>query len=779
MGGIDYETINAQALAAYPELLKRWFPAGRVAGREFMAGNLQGAPGDSLKINIDTGIGADFATDETFGDPISLNALRLKCRASEAALDLAETLGTGLAGEMHGHGHQSNGRNNDTIVPIVPVPREASQMHYHHREHGAPSQCWPYHDAEGRLMGYVCRWDTQSSDGTLDKEIRPVTWCDLGNGKRGWRAKGIPAPRPLLNLPGILASPDTPVLVCEGEKAAEAAAKRFPDTVATTPMHGAQSPHMTDWSVLEGREVTVWPDADEAGAGFADTVARLAREAGAASVRIVQVPEGLPQGWDLADKAPDGMDLVALLAEAPERDANAGALGGDDKYEQAVIRLAALPPHKYDRVRMEEKKRLGVRVETLDSDVKAARASASGDNALQGRALQWHEPEPWPEPVDGAAMLAEIAALIARYVSMPAPLTEAVALWVVMTRLHDRLDVSPFLNLTSATKRCGKSLLLELIAEFVHRPLPTGNLTPAVLFRVIEKSAPTLLLDEADRTFAKKDIPDLIAVINSSQRRSGAYVLRCVGEDHEPRNFSSWCPKVMAGIDDLPDTVLDRALVVRMQRKPPGQSLPLWRDRDCDAIKRLQRQIVKWTGDNAKAILAQRNNVTFPAGLHDRARDAWEALLAIADVAGGQWAGDTGRAWRACEYVNVDAGDQETAAAETLLVDLYQVFNDVGDPDAMGTSSILEALHAMQHRPWSEWRRGKPLSPRGLADLLRPFKVRPATVRLPGGSTPKGYRREALQALWDTYLPREGAVVSATPPQLNEINNLQQFSSAT
>ena len=145
----------------------------------------------------------------------------------------------------------------------------------------------------------------------------------------------------------------------------------------------------------------------------------------------------------------------------------------------------------------------------------------------------------------------------------------------------------------------------------------------------------------------------------------------------------------------------------------------------------------------------------------------------------GQWAGDTGRAWRACEYVNVDAGDQETAAAETLLVDLYQVFNDVGDPDAMGTSSILEALHAMQHRPWSEWRRGKPLSPRGLADLLRPFKVRPATVRLPGGSTPKGYRREALQALWDTYLPREGAVVSATPPQLNEINNLQQFSSAT
>ena len=348
-----------------------------------------------------------------------------------------------------------------------------------------------------------------------------------------------------------------------------------------------------------------------------------------------------------------------------------------------------------------------------------------------------------------------------------------------MTWLHDRLDVSPFLNLTSATKRCGKSLLLEVIAELVYRPLPTGNVTPAVLFRVIEKSAPSLLLDEADRTFAKKDIPDLIAVINSSQRRSGAYVTRCVGGGSRAAAVFQLVSKGDGRIGSLPDTVLDRALVVRMQRKPPGQSLPLWRDRDCDAIKRLQRQIVKWTGDNAKAILAQRNNVTFPAGLHDRARDAWEALLAIADVAGGQWAGDTGRAWRACEHVSIDAGEDETGEREKLLADLRQVFREAGDPEAMSTADILDALHAMEDRPWSEWRRGKPLSPRGLVDLLRPFKVRPVTVRLPDGNTPKGYKREALQALWDTYLPREGAIVSATPPQLNEINNLQEFLSAT
>ena len=93
--------------------------------------------------------------------------------------------------------------------------------------------------------------------------------------------------------------------------------------------------------------------------------------------------------------------------------------------------------------------------------------------------------------------------------SLPAALADAVALWTVMTWLHDRLDISPFLNVTSATKRCGKSLLLEVVAELVYRPLPTSNVTPAVLFRVIGKSVPTLLFDEADRTLAKKDIPDL------------------------------------------------------------------------------------------------------------------------------------------------------------------------------------------------------------------------------------------------------------------------------
>ena len=179
---------------------------------------------------------------------------------------------------------------------------------YRHPELGKPSRTWPYHDdITGRIVAYVARFETQGG-----KEIRPLVFKD-GH----WRAAGLPPPRPLFNLPGILDRPGAPVLVCEGEKAAEAAARRFPDTVvATTPMHGAQSPHKTDWSPVKGREVTVWPDNDEAGAGFAEKVVRLAEQAGAASARIVQLPDGLPKGWDLADEPPARLDLGKLLAEA-------------------------------------------------------------------------------------------------------------------------------------------------------------------------------------------------------------------------------------------------------------------------------------------------------------------------------------------------------------------------------------------------------------------------------------------------------------------------------
>ena len=355
---------------------------------------------------------------------------------------------------------------------------------YRHPTLGRPSSVWPYRDADGRLVGYAARFETNGG-----KAFRPLV---RDNGR--WRVRGLPKPYPLFRLPDLIARPDVPVLIVEGEKAAHAAGHRLPEMVAITSMHGAKSPRKTDWSPLKHRTVTVWPDADAAGAGYADTVARLARDAGAASVRVVALPHDLPAGWDLADEPPhEGIDLEALVADAPEHEITSEDDSDDDsEFEQTVSRLAALQAHVYDRRRADEAARLGVRTVTLDEAVKAARASSTHGTPQHGRALEWPEPEPWPEPVAGAALLTGIADLIKTYVSLPSALADTVALWVVMTWLHAELDISTFLNITSATKRCGKTLLMDLIGALVHRPMPTSNVTAAALFRIIEHRAPTL-----------------------------------------------------------------------------------------------------------------------------------------------------------------------------------------------------------------------------------------------------------------------------------------------
>ena len=366
-------------------------------------------------------------------------------------------------------------------------------------------------------------------------------------------------------------------------------------------------------------------------------------------------------------------------------------------------------------------------------------------------------------------LLTGIADFVSTYVHLPTPAASTVALWIVMTWLHDRLDVSPFLHLTSPTRRCGKSALLEVIGTLVHRPLMKSHATVAAIFRLIERDGPTLLLDEIDRRFHAADAPALIGIINSSQRRESAYIDRCTG-DHDVISFKTWRPKAFAGIGQLPDTVMDRSVVLRLERQAP-RTAPRWRDHDRAVVVALQRRILRWVTDSVDAILAARSGVTFPDALHDRARDAWEILLAVGHVAGGEWAG-SGRAWSACVYVDADA-ENEGGPEEQLLADLRAVFHSEGDPPALATRSILDALHQMDSRSWNRYEKGKPLSPHGLARLLRPFQVAPSTVRLSGASVLKGYKYESFDTLWKAYCPgtdshRTLSVTSVTTSKTNE-----------
>lgn len=168
----------------------------------------------------------------------------------------------------------------------------------------APDHVWPYTDAVGTVVRRTARWNLPGRA----KTIRP----QMPDGRGGWRTGEMCGPRPLYRLPDLLGRPDAVVLIAEGEPAADAAAAMLPDHVTTTSAGGAQAAARTDWSPLHGRRVVIWPDADEAGAKYAADVARLAHDAGAASVRVVSLPPGLPATWDLADALPIGWSVDTL-----------------------------------------------------------------------------------------------------------------------------------------------------------------------------------------------------------------------------------------------------------------------------------------------------------------------------------------------------------------------------------------------------------------------------------------------------------------------------------
>src|SRR5215470_9380330 len=238
----------------------------------------------------------------------------------------------------------------------------------------------------------------------------------------------------------------------------------------------------------------------------------------------------------------------------------------EEKTDAIIARLAALPPLEYDRVRKAEAEKLGVRVDTLDSEVRKAR----GDSAVEsgaGCAVMFPELEPWPEAVNGAALLDDLTATFKRFVILPEHADIALALWVLHTYTIEAASASPILASVSPEKRCGKSTLLDLLGRLVSRPLPTSNILPAALFRSVEKWHPTLLIDEAD-TFLK-DNDELRGVLNSGHTRGSAFVIRTVGDDHEPRRFSTWGPKAIAMIGALPDTLADRSITIPMRRKLP------------------------------------------------------------------------------------------------------------------------------------------------------------------------------------------------------------------
>ncbi len=398
--------------------------------------------------------------------------------------------------------------------------------------------------------------------------------------------------------------------------------------------------------------------------------------------------------------------------------------------------LAKLPLLEYGQRRKAEAQKLGITLAILDEVVeqyrKAEMAGAEAD-------APFPDPDPWHEPVDGAALLDEMVATFNQYIVSSEHSPEALALWCLHAHAHDAADVSPILAVVSPEKRCGKTTLIKVVSGLVPRPMHAVNMTTSVMFRVVEDYKPTVLVDEGDSFL--KDNDDLRGIINGGYDRHSAYVWRCVGDDHEPRRFDVWGPKAIAMIGRLPDTLEDRAIVVPLRRRSKGETVKRFRVDQMDQFTQPQSKAARWVADNFGSIA--HLDPTLPEELNDRAQDNWRPLIAIADQAGGHWP-KTARAAAVALSSEAAKGDDGMSAGVLLLRDIREVMSGW---KSMKSSSLAAALHDIEDAPWREWRRGSPITTVAIARLLKPFKIRP--YRKKGGSV---YRATDLQDAWDRYL---------------------------
>jgi hypothetical protein len=352
----------------------------------------------------------------------------------------------------------------------------------------------------------------------------------------------------------------------------------------------------------------------------------------------------------------------------------------------------------------------------------------------------------------GCFLLDQVAAELARYVAFPSPeARDAVALWAAHAHAVNAFESTPRLALLSPEKGSGKTRTLEVLDLLVPEPMHTVNATAAAIFRTVEAHQPTLLFDEADTIFgplARGDHEELRGLVNAGHRK-GAVAYRCVGDPAkmEVKAFPAFCAVAIAGIGDLPDTILDRAVLVRMRRRGPGEQVEPFRHRlAAPRLRDLHQALAAWAWTYQDRLTQAEPEM--PPGLVDRPADVWEALLAIADLAGGDW---PMRARKAAVKLNRERGEADPSLGVKLLADTQAAF-DTDKADRLATDDLLKRLCAMEESPWGNLR-GVSLDARGLAARLRPFDVRPCQYRDDSGARHRGYLRADLADAWSRYLP--------------------------
>ncbi len=230
--------------------------------------------------------------------------------------------------------------------------------------------------------------------------------------------------------------------------------------------------------------------------------------------------------------------------------------------------------------------------------------------------------------------------------------------------------------------------------------------------------------------------------------------MRTVGEDHEPRQFSTYAPAAIAMIGQLPDTLYDRSVVISLRRRKPDEKVESFRSDRTEDLHVLARKMVRWAQDHQDRLAQSDPDMGV---LLNRFADNWRPLIAIADEAGGDWPVRVRKIADAA-----DAARTEQSVNVLLLTDIRSIF-DEREVDRISSAELVAQLTMIEGRPWAEWRNGKPITQNSLARLLGKFEILSGTIRLEGDATAKGYYRSAFEDVFSRYLSTE----TVTPSQDN------------
>lgn len=372
----------------------------------------------------------------------------------------------------------------------------------------------------------------------------------------------------------------------------------------------------------------------------------------------------------------------------------------------------------------------------------------------------------------GHEVLDQVEAYLGRFVVYPSEHARtAHVCWIAHTHLMDSWESTPRIAFLSPEPASGKTRALEISETLVPNPVEAVNVTPAYLFRKVghEDGPPTVLFDEIDTVFGPKakENEELRGLLNAGHRK-GAVAGRCVvrGRTIETEEIAAYCAVALAGLGELPDTILSRSVQIRMRRRAANERVESFRRRiHTPEGLAIRDRLAAWAETVAETI--GDAYPAMPPSVEDRDADMWEPLLAVADAAGGDW---PQRARVAAVALVADSKESTPSLGIRLLADLRDIYSSSNfmSTEKIPTETLLAALIAVPESPWGDLR-GKPLDARGLARMLGKYSVKSKNMRSDDGKTVlKGYDRADLADAWSRYLgasPKESATsaTNATP----------------